>query len=945
MQKNYAQEVKTSSFTRTYKKHILDDFPPLLIMSNLLEIIANYFFSGVPSNTIYELIKKTWTTITHKTWEEIYLDSFQTALEKSRPRLEKYSKDGGLIQIESEDLQKILHQNIDIDHTVFSELNSHDFVLKITQEIMRKEVLIIGGHQLSSLDYKCLIQDLLTQVNLDFKKSVLSDPSILNRVLLDESLKNKELVKETSNYLEQKFDMVLNKLEEIGTKLNQVLSDQGLNTLGALTSEYQSELEYVRDLINKYKPKQALDYLESLKKRIEYSSPPIVKYRLLVNMGAAKLNMNQLTEAAKLFIKASSLNVEHDNKDYYAALGYALLEDYGNARKFIDQIIKANPINENAYTILIQISSGKDLDRIIEEMPAICKQSHCVARALSYISRQKLNFKQAEYWIKIALEKKPHSFEIQAEYAALLLELVNEESWLVQSNQLDQDKYKKLEDAEQLLTSAWETVVDTELREFRPDIIFNRCSVREWMNQLDKAIQDADTAISIAPNNLNFKIKRAILADRNNNQDKAIELFERVIELEDKPSKAYLILADIWVSKKEYDRAIVLAQDFIKNAPESPLSDEAHKIIVASYVESGNVEKSVEILSLIQSKQLKTIIDLINAATISIFLTDKPRAVQFLEEAKSQINKSTLQIEILETADKFYTLEEFRNAAELYELIVNPTFNTPYTHQLINSYYYSGQYTKALSLCGNLRQNHGISIPLCEIELSIQESIGDLNKARCICQEYLKQYPDTLLIKLRLAFIDYRLHNFDELDEFLNSQIEVEELSLELSIQLTKLYGIRNLAKKFFELLYAIRKKFYDKSTVHIQYVTNFFEREKSLDRFLVSCESVCIDSAVYLQDESGQISCFVIVDQENTDFTTDEISLEDPLAKKLILKSVGDEILFKDNFVSQDIRKIVEITNKYVYALRKSLEVLNRQFSETPGFYTLKLDPLECSN
>jgi tetratricopeptide (TPR) repeat protein len=927
-------------------------------MSNLFDILSGYAFSGVPSNAVYDLIKKAWQTVTHKTWEELYLGAFQTALEEARPFLAKYVREDGVIAIDQTELQQIFHQELDIDATTFSELNSDEFVSRLAQVMVDRSILIIGGHPLSNQDYAHLILNLLDQVKVHFKQSVLSDSTILNRVLLEESLKNQTLAEETVRYLGMQFDLVLSKLEVIEAKIDQFSEERTVpiaqlakeistqvstNTTSALTSEYQSELDYAKELINSYKPKQALEYLESLKNRIEHHDQPIVKYRLLANMGAARLSMNQPLEAAKLFIQAVTFNRSDENALYYAALGYALLEQYDEARRLVHQIIKNNPTHERAYTVLVQVYPGENLDTLIKKVPVFYRNSHSIAYALSHVARQQLDFERAEYWLQVALKQDSDSFETKAAYAALLLQLIDVDAWLIYTRQFDDEDKKKLQKADQFLTEAWERITNTELRNFRPDIVINRSTTRRLLNRLDEAIQDADTAIQINSRAPGFIQLRAALAYESNDRKKAIELLETIIEAEE-TSEAPISLADILREVGEYDRAIEIANRFLERNSDSPLLDAAHRIIVRSYIESKNAERMIEIFNSIQAKETKSLTDLINAATIADFLGEKAVSVKLLHEAKNQIDASTSRVQILEVADGFYSLGEFGDAAQLYEIIVNPMIDTPYTRTLIRAYYYSGQNRKALNLCQILHQSEGISEFIYEMEAMIQESIGNLAEAKRIYQEYVANFPNNILTELRLALINYRLLLFDELDRFLESLIDIEELPFEAASQLIDLYGIRGFTKNFFEALYRIRKKFYDKSIAHVQYVTSFFNREKSSNSYLV-CSHVCVGSVVYLQDESGQISWFVIEDKENADFRYHEIGLEDSRTQKLLNKVVGDEVVFKEDYISKDVRKVIEVTSKYIYALRESVNLLNKQFSETPGFWTLRVDLEECTS
>src|SRR5581483_3373401 len=95
-------------------------------------------------------------------------------------------------------------------------------------------------------------------------------------------------------------------------------------SITALALEYKAGLDYSRDLINNLNPKQALEYLEKSKDRIWSNADSLVKFRLLTNIGSAKLAINQEKEAAKLFIEALQYNPGDEKALCNASLGYLL---------------------------------------------------------------------------------------------------------------------------------------------------------------------------------------------------------------------------------------------------------------------------------------------------------------------------------------------------------------------------------------------------------------------------------------------------------------------------------------------------------------------------------------------------------------------------------------------------------------------------------------------
>jgi hypothetical protein len=58
-----------------------------------------------------------------------------------------------------------------------------------------------------------------------------------------------------------------------------------------LTPEYQAEIDYARDLIHAFRLKECIGILENLRARVWAAASPIVRFRLLSNLAAAKMKL------------------------------------------------------------------------------------------------------------------------------------------------------------------------------------------------------------------------------------------------------------------------------------------------------------------------------------------------------------------------------------------------------------------------------------------------------------------------------------------------------------------------------------------------------------------------------------------------------------------------------------------------------------------------------
>ena len=92
---------------------------------------------------------------------------------------------------------------------------------------------------------------------------------------------------------------------------------------------HHSELNGIRDIIDT-KPETALKQLERFKQEKWSTLDDNAKYRVLTNIGCAKIGMNQKTEFPELFIKALQFNEEDEDANSQCALAYFIKRDITN---------------------------------------------------------------------------------------------------------------------------------------------------------------------------------------------------------------------------------------------------------------------------------------------------------------------------------------------------------------------------------------------------------------------------------------------------------------------------------------------------------------------------------------------------------------------------------------------------------------------------------------
>lgn len=194
-------------------------------MPLLKDLLNSQLFSGVPSNAVWDLIKVTWEKVTARGWEDLYLDAFEASLAADRPRLAKYAD--GDISLDRETLRRVLHQDLvaPVASLGVGKLTDEQFAASVAAALADRQALVIGGHNLDQEDYDQIVRGLVRRATATFRASVLSDQAAFQRAMMAEALDNRELLRQTQDYLGSHFQLVRARLDEHGVLLEKILAN------------------------------------------------------------------------------------------------------------------------------------------------------------------------------------------------------------------------------------------------------------------------------------------------------------------------------------------------------------------------------------------------------------------------------------------------------------------------------------------------------------------------------------------------------------------------------------------------------------------------------------------------------------------------------------------------------------------------------------------------
>ena len=703
-----------------------------------------------------------------------------------------------------------------------------------------------------------------------------------------------------------------------------------------VVSEHDAEIDYARDLLDKIKPKEALNFLEKLESRIWSGADSVRKFRILTNKAVALSLLGKSEEAGRLFIEAYQYNQDDEKAICNRAIGHLLLDQLDDATVFVTEALKKNPSSIRAHGILISCSSvGESFDEIVKKVPKNLRKKGDVAYALAQEARKRGDGKNAEYWLRVSYEDRKKNDEkedpdLMGNIATAILESFAKRYEVVSNIQLSPEDKSRLEDAIDLLTNAIVlTPVDT--LAYRSHWYVNRSTAYKLIGKYDSALADTKRAYELNPNDDLIKKQYAFILNENGQRERALQIMQE-LQQESEIPEATLLYAGALCEAGEIEKAKQLLEVAPIEEFEANLKSEMQRLLIQIYTRLSEFENARKISADMRHAEPEDILNLLDAARIEEREGHIDSAASLLDEAKGYVDNETPSRSIIELADMLFSLEKYSDAWPLYERIVDPRVKSDLIKNLLYSCYRSGEYEKALNFCKYIPVENKNSF-LMQIELAVLESKADLKQAIEAAENYLQHYPDDLNIHIHLATMWFRKEELTQLDVFLDQEFDVSKLSVDSGFQLVSLFAERSKDEKALQLAYEVRRKFFNVGEAHLKYVGAFLTREHEANHLLAEPDKIDAGSVVCVVNDLGQDTYYLLEDREDISEQLNEISIKmDPFAKKLIGKKVGDSVVTATGEVDSVSVKVTIIKNKYVHALHESMRLLPERFGEVKG-------------
>ena len=480
------------------------------------------------------------------------------------------------------------------------------------------------------------------------------------------------------------IDGIAEKITDLQKQHLVVLSTtQDLQRDGSLTHEYNAELDHAKALLEAFKYKEALDFLEGIESRITVQPEAMLKFRLITNMAVAKHGIGLEKEAGQLFIQAYQHSSVEEKALCNRALGHLLLDQKDDAISFAKQTLEKNPSNSKALEIIIRCSPSSDtLDAIIERVPEALRTTEGIASAFSHEAKKRGEYESCLSWLEIAYTNiVGRSPDLQADLATTILLSFTARLEVLTGVQTSEEDAAKLERVINLYTEAIETVKNTETINYRSFWFINRSSAYRLSGDLDKALADIDSALGITPNDPGCLKQKAFIMHEKGDTMNAIVILEGIVDDPKVPEVAIILAQMFAVSGRKSDAKLTLEASLKKTLPKQIEQDEK-RMLIQLILEEGDFNAARKISDSLRTENPRDVLTLVGAARIE--RADNPaQATRLLDEAIGCMSIDTHPRDLIELANSLYDSERFADAWPIYEKFTDVKIASTFSNRLL----------------------------------------------------------------------------------------------------------------------------------------------------------------------------------------------------------------------------------------------------------------------
>ncbi len=690
-------------------------------------------------------------------------------------------------------------------------------------------------------------------------------------------------------------------------------------------NEIVKKIDFARDLINRGLADTAREDLEQLTEQAD-ELPKELRFRIFTNLGAALLAAEDTLTAAGHLEHAHRIQPDNPKGIANAAIAARIRKDSERAIELAVQAREAVAENSQATAVLLdelwEAERTDDLETLISTEPWLWGDRNC-GITLATIRLRQSRFPEAVALCRTLAAANPEDAGVHLTLGQCLLKQA--QAGLQLTGTITEASFAQLRSAETALLRAAERLDSTQLRTQKHDALVALANTHSLLGLPTEAMAELNRVLSESPSHpdANF-MKGLLLLDKGEPAEARLALES---SLEDRGEDVLGPLAGACIDSGDPIAAVNLLKGSFSLA--EPEWEDVYRAILLNRAEanSGGEDSVGPAIEAALADRPNNARLLTLAAAHSDLNGSQEEAERLLLEARKQGNERDRREVSTRLAALYQRNGRFAEAADLLAEVVNDAPSHPAAGELLICLVNSQRLRDALAWAREIRkaQPHLPRLVI-EAEARILERAGDTLAAIERLKELCSHVDSTAVDQVSLAAAQFR-GGMPELACETIREIPIPELcadpmSLLRLAQLQLLLG-EGGALDTALLVYRCGP---DAPEAHLGYLGLFLACEASGP----DPEAVSAGCAVLLKDELKE-HWYLLLEDEETPRTANELKPAHPLATRLMGARVGDSIVLRQDLedLSYDV---VAIQSKFTRAFQEIHEEFSTRFPDHKG-------------
>jgi len=586
-------------------------------------------------------------------------------------------------------------------------------------------------------------------------------------------------------------------------KLSKLLDQVGTLQQGNITPTARGDeadprvvasLDFIRDRLREGKSHEALGLLEALGDPAQFKDQ-FSRFRWHTNHAAVALIEGQYDEAATEFLEAFQLAPDHEKAHANRAHALLLKKDHLAALSACEDSLRKFP--ESVFLWSLKLNARQQLGEAEpdRDIPENLRSTPDILFAQAHLQDTRGNFPSALQLLRQCMAADGGSFEAKRAYIADALSWAAFDPVLAHHGQLATEQREALADAIHRLEPLEQTLPAIQSDHISLEVT-NNVTVSLMLLGF-KGRARALASHSLVRHPLSEGLLRIRLNELDERDDVTAIHALTDARLKELPPPILGILAEVSANCGDLAwHSEVMAVAETSGLEPQRLCELRVLAIHAHWMAGSRAEAIAAARSYLQGHPEHVLTRVILGQMLRR-LGQKTEAIQEATNCVSHLVSKATTLEVLQVADLFFDLKQFRDAGSLYAKLVKFPGNDEFTRRLLICLVESDQRRRARDTLDQLEPSVQALPPFRRIEANLARRMGDWARMRDLLVQELEQHPDDSSIAVGYVGALYRLDDKATLTAYLASDPRFQNSPPENEFEFSKYqnnYGLTGLA-------------------------------------------------------------------------------------------------------------------------------------------------------